>query len=278
MKPKTNPIISQEIYRDLIRNVDLDLGQKDLKLNLTAQHNSILQCLFLDGFRYSNLVNCLGIQYSEVIHHYEAILAELREKFVGSIMNELENQGYDNMVEKAFKKLKKNLEFDLEDSNSPANSIKDFEQALIGKVPKSMLDLSEFFSKFNHSYILYLSLKRMIKAYIILTTSCAKQVTHLFKIEIDPIFDINDVPMDSIDKSFPDDEIGTSHVQSSLLEQMRDVINQRGETFNQDMAKQAKYKEIVANQLMTGVISPNEIEEGMTPEEIVKQIIFKDKE
>ena len=97
LKPKNNPIISKQIYRDLVRHLEWDLGQQDFKTNLTKEHNEIMKCIFLDGFSEINLVHCLGRGYTSVVEKYRVILKNLQNLFINGVMNYLEFQGYDNI-------------------------------------------------------------------------------------------------------------------------------------------------------------------------------------
>jgi hypothetical protein len=277
LKPKTNPIISTEIYKDHIRNLEWDLGQHDFKSNLTAEHNSIMQCLFLDGFSYENMIHCLGDDYNTVVEQYRIILKHIQDHLIGSVMDYLEFRGYDNMVLDAYNDLKLKLEFDLEDSQSPWKTIDEFEQEIQGKLPSEMSDLTEFRHEFQSHYVIYLSFKRMMKAYIFLTVNCVREVVAIFKIQISKDFPVSKVPEDRIEQIFPDSEVEKgSDDKESLHMKVQKILRGEGDGFNHDMARQGKFKTLVAAHIASGKIAKSDLDPTMTPEQIIRKFVYGD--
>ena len=275
LKPKTNPILSTELYKDLIRTLEWNLDQANFKSNLTAEHNHIMQCLFLDGFSQENLVHCLGEGYSSVVEQYRVILKGVQDHFISSVMDYLEFRGYDNMASDAFNDLRLRLEFDLEDSQSPWGSIDNFEQELQGKVPSDMSDLAEFRHEFQSHYVIYLSFKRVMKAYTFLTINCVREVISIFHIDISPIFVLSNIPEERIEQIFPDSEVASgSDDRESLHMKVKKILRGEGDGFNHDMARQGKFKTLVAASLASGKIPKSDIDPTMTPEEIIRKFVY----
>lgn len=274
MVPKNNPIISVQLYKDLIGGMKWDLGQHTLKSDLTQTHNDVLSCLFLDGFRNSNLQACLGPQFEGVIAKYEEKANIMRHKFVQAIMDHLEFEGYDNMAPIEFENLSKDLLFALEANQPVLPSLKAFENDIAGSVPSDMSEMSHVFAIADEHYLIYLSLKRMMKAYSILTVKCFVQVVQMNHIELQPDNGLENFPEEEIDKFFPDSEIEKQYNdKESLHEKLINAINKETNTFNEDMMKQAKLKNLLAAQLASGKLDAMDIDPEMTPEEIFRAIV-----
>ena len=234
-----------------------------------------MQCLFLDGFSKKNLVHCLGEGYSSVVEQYRVLLKSVQNLFISGVMDYLEFRGFDNMASDAFHDLKLKLEFNLEDSQSPWESISDFEQEIQGKLPTDMTDLTDFRHEFQSNFMIYLSFKRIMKAYLLLTINCVKEVVHLFHIKISERFDISHIPEDRIEQVFPDSEVDTnSDSKESLHTKIKKILNGEGDGFNHDMARQGRFKTLVAANVASGKISESDLDRTMTPEQIIKKFVY----
>lgn len=275
LTPKNNPILSNEVYRDLIRSLEWDIGQHGLKSSLTQNHNHTLECLFLDGFSFKNLLHCLGDDYLTVLEEYQVILKGVQQKLIQAVADYLEFRGYDNMAFDAFNDLKLHLTFDLEANDSPWESISQFEQEIQGKLPTDMTDLSDFRHEFQFHYVVYLSFKRIMKGYIFLTVNCVREVVGLFDIEVDGRFPLNTVPEEHIEQVFPDAEVDqNSDTRQSIHEKVKQILRGEGDGFNHDMARQGKFKTIVAAHLATGKMDKSQLDATMTPEEIIRKFVY----
>jgi hypothetical protein len=190
-------------------------------------------------------------------------------------MDYLEFRGYDNMVLDAYNDLKLKMSFDLEDSKSPWKSIDDFEQEIQGKLPTDMTDLTDFRHEFQSHYVIYLSFKRMMKAYVYLTINCIREVVSLFKIHIVKTFPLAKIPEERIEQIFPDAEVETgSDDKETLHAKVQKILRGEGDGFNHDMARQGKFKTLVAAHIASGKIPRSDLDSSMTPEEIIRKFVY----
>jgi hypothetical protein len=221
------------------------------------------------------MLHCLGEEYHSVVDEYRVVLKGIQEHLINSVMDYLEFRGYDNMAYDAFNDLKLHLSFDLEDNNSPWGSIDEFEQEIQGKLPTDMTDLSDFRHEFQFHYVVYLSFKRIMKGYTYLTINCVREVIGVFDIDVDEGFHVNEVPEDKIDGVFPDKEVDqNSDTKESMHEKIKKILEGEGDGFNHDMARQGKFKTIVAANVASGKIDKADLKPTMTPEEIIRKFVY----
>lgn len=128
MTPENNPVLNPQMYKDLTRVLDWNIGQRELMKELSIEHNYIMQCLFINGFNYENLIKCTGEKYIKVIQVYVAEFFKVKSKFQVAIANMVSSKGFDTFEYlPKMNRLKKDLMDTLDDNQDPDLSLARFE-------------------------------------------------------------------------------------------------------------------------------------------------------
>jgi hypothetical protein len=128
MTPENNPVLNPQMYKDLTRVLDWDIGQREMIKELTTEHNYLMQCLFMNGFNYENLVACTGEKYIKVIQVYVAEFFKVKSKFQVAIANMVSSKGFASFeFLPKMNRLKKDLMDTLDENQDPDLSLARFE-------------------------------------------------------------------------------------------------------------------------------------------------------
>lgn len=264
-------LLSQDVYNELIENIEWDLGQDTLRGELAQENQKVMKCLFDGGFNYDNLMLCVGQNYEKVIDAYHHEFDSTRYKFEDSILNALKHNGYDKIASESFDMLKKDLDEALANSCNPERALNDFERAVVGVVPTNMARLESLKKKTHGHYLVYLSFKRLIKAYILLTISCIQNFVEKSELPMPREFNYRLYSQATIDEMFPDDEITKLYTKKVASEDNNK--EEDGSSFNESLYKQGKYRHMVAFNIATGQVDPGTIDVSKTPKEIYDEVM-----
>jgi hypothetical protein len=259
------------VYDDLIQNIEWDMGQDTLRGELALENQKIMTCLFDGGFNYDNLMLCVGENYEKVIDAYHHEFDSTRHKFEDSILNALKYNDYHKIASESFETLKKDLEEALANSCNPERALNDFEKAVIGVVPANLARLETLKKKTHGHYLVYLSFKRLIKAYILLTISCIQDFVEKSQLPMPRDFNYRLYSQATLDEMFPDDEI--TKLYTKKAETGGEDSQEEGPSFNESMFAQGKYRNMVAFHIATGQVDPGMIDHSKTPKEIYDQVM-----
>lgn len=276
IETKHEKLLSDDVYDELMENIDWDMGQDTLRGELAAENQKIMRCLFDGGFNYQNIVQCVGDNYSKVIEAYHFEFDSTRHKFEESILNALRHNDYHHIAFEPFAELEKDLKAALEQNSNPEMALNAFEKAIVGLVPVNMSHLEDLKRKAHAHYLVYLSFKRLIKAYILLTISCIQSFVDLSQVAMPREFNYRLFSQDELDEMFPEDEITKMYTKkrTPTEEADEDAQSENSEiSFNEGLAKQGKYRNAIALHVATGRVDPGTIDHSKPPAQIYKELI-----
>ena len=161
-------LLSKDVYDELIENIEWDMGQDTLRGELANENQKIMRCLFEGGFNFDNIIACVGENYDRVIDAYHYEFDSTRHKFEDSIIQALKHNDYHKIAHESFTTLETELKETLEANCNPEMALNTFEKNIFGVVPTDMEHLEDLKKKTHGHYLVYLSFKRLIKAYICL--------------------------------------------------------------------------------------------------------------
>lgn len=279
LKNEHDPLLSDPVYEELTSNLDWDLGQDTLRGELSRENQKLMRCLFIGGFSYANIEHCLGDNYDHVIEGYHAKVEETRLKFEESILEALKSQGFDIMAPDAFQTLAAELDEALANSENPEMALNNFQLSIKDRIPADHANIEDLKQRMHGHYLVYLSFKRLIKAFIFMTISCVQSFIEKVELSVPREFNYKLFSEDKIEKMFPEDEINKMYtkkvtVQNDKLDKMNILSTS---TFNQDMAKQGNYSNLIAMNIATARIDDDDIDINKTPEENFKSVVLQGK-
>ena len=266
-------ILSEDVYNDLAQNIDWDLGQKTLRGELAEENLKIMKCIFNGGFNLENLLECIGDNYEKVIQAYHTELEKTRTKFEDSIINALKSKGYDKIASNSFEKFEISLKEALQENSNPEMALNLFEKEVLGIVPADMEHLEVLKKKTHGHYLVYLSFKRLIKAYILMTIACLQQFLDKAELPMPVEFNYRLFSEKELDDMFPEDEISKIYTHKTVVKENHSTEEGSGKTFNEEMVRQARFKNILAINLATGKLEPTDFDHSKMPEDIYKGVI-----
>ena len=270
-------ILSEAIYDELVQNIDWDLGQDTLRGELAEENVNIMKCVFRGGFNMDNLEKCLGQNYDNVIESYHEVFNKTRRKFEDSILKVLRDNGYDSIASESFEILEKQLDEALENSVNPEIPLKEFENAIYGIVPADMQKIEDLKKKAHGHYLVYLSFKRLIKAYVLMTIACLQKFIDLTKMTIPDQFNYKLYSADKLEEMFPENEIKrmyTKKLNEDDFKKHAETKVKEEQSFNEDLLEQGKFQNAITYKLATGQITPDLVDHSQIPEENFKDIIM----
>lgn len=276
IESKHKALLSKDVYDDLIENIEWDMGQDTLRGELATENQKIMGCLFNDGFNYDNIMHCVGDNYSKVIEAYHREFETTRTKFEASILGALRHNGYHRIAAESYATLEEELHEALAENCNPEMALNDFEKSVLGVVPTNLEQLEDLKKKTHGHYLVYLSFKRLIKAYILLTISCIQNFVDSSALPMPREFKYQLYSQETLDEMFPEDEIAKLYTKKKTpreeLEEDKQVPGS-DVTFNESLYKQGKYRNFVAFHLATGQVDPGVIDESKTPQEIFEDVM-----
>ena len=276
IESKHKALLSKDVYNELIEDMEWDMGQDTLRGELANENQKIMRCLFEGGFNYDNIIACVGENYDRVIDAYHYEFDSTRTKFEESILNALKHNDYHKIAHESYTELEHDLHEALEENTNPEMALNIFEKSIFGVVPTDMEHLEDLKRKTHAHYLVYLSFKRLIKAYILLTISCVQNFVEASQLPMPREFNYRLFSEATLDEMFPEDEISKLYTKKKTTKQEIDeekAIPNEDVTFNESLAKQGKYRNIVALHIATGQIDPHMIDESKTPEEIYHDVV-----
>lgn len=276
IESKHKALLSKDVYNELIENIEWDMGQDTLRGELATENQRIMSCLFNGGFNYENLMECVGDNYEKVIEAYHYEFDSTRHKFEESILGALRHNGYHKIAAESFENLEKELHEALEENCNPEMALNNFEKAVLGVVPTNLQRIEDLKKKTHGHYLVYLSFKRLIKAYILLTISCIQNFVDSSALPMPREFKYQLYSQEILDEMFPEDEISKLYTKKKTPKQ--EIEDEKKEsqddmTFNESMFKQGKYRNFVAFHLATGQVDPGVIDKSKTPREIFEDVM-----
>ena len=275
-------LLSEYVYKDLAENLEWDLGQDTLRGELAEENEKIMKCLFSQGFNLDNMEHCVGRNYDNVINAYNNEFDKTRHKFEDSVIGALKSKGYDQIASESFLAMETELKEALANNCNPEIALNTFENKLVGVVPTDMEHLEELKKRTHGHYLVYLSFKRLIRAYILLTISCIQNFLTISRIPLPSDFNYRLYSEDRIEEMFPDDEISKVYTKKKKAFSNDDESEDNSEigndedkerTFNEDMVRQGRFKNVVAMNLAIGNIDPQNIKETDLPEKIYHDVV-----
>jgi hypothetical protein len=272
IETKHKALLSQDVYNELIENIEWDMGQDTLRGELANENQKIMSCIFDGGFNYDNLMKCVGDNYEKVIEAYHYEFDSTRHKFEDSILNALKYNDYHKIAAESFETLETELKESLKENCNPERALNDFEKAVVGVVPADLARLEDLKKKTHGHYLVYLSFKRLIKAYILLTISCIQDFIESSHLPMPREFNYRLYSESTLDEMFPEDEITKIYTKKTEGEE-GDDSEKSDISFNESMYKQGKYRNIVAFHIATGQVDPGVIDESKTPKEIYHEVV-----
>ena len=269
-------LLSKDVYNELIENIEWDMGQDTLRGELAVENQKIMRCLFDGGFNYDNLMDCVGENYEKVIDAYHFEFDSTRHKFEESILGAIRHNGYHKIAAESYATLETELHEALEENCNPEMALNNFEKSVLGVVPANLEKIEDLKKKTHGHYLVYLSFKRLIKAYILLTISCVQNFVDSSALPMPREFKYQLYSQETLDEMFPEDEIAKLYTKKKTPKQEIEEESQVPDddvTFNESMYKQGKYRNFVAFHLATGQVDPGVIDKSKTPREIFEDVI-----
>ena len=223
--------------------------------------------------------SCLGDNYEHVIDGYHAKLNETRLKFEESVLDALKMQGFDQMAPDAFQTLELELDEALGQSENPEMALNNFEESVSGRIPADHAKLEELKQRMHGHYLVYLSFKRLIKAFILMTISCVQNFIDAAHLPVPREFNYRLYSENKIEAMFPEDEINKVYTKKQKIvgDEKGDVNHMSDNSFNEEMVRQGHYNNLIAMNLATARIAHSDIDNSKTPEENFKNVILMGK-
>ena len=271
-----NPIISKPLYKDLIKVMDWDIGQRVLIRELSAENNYMMQCLLSTGFNPENIELCVGEKYIKVIEVYTAEFLKLKMGLLDAIIGTLKSKGYDNdEIRPVLNVFKKKLMDDLGDNKDPDLALAYLENEMKEREDYQKNDWLEMNHKLQGNYLIYVSLKKIIKGFVFMTIRCVQELSELVQVEFPEGENPKLYNKGRVEASFPEDEIERVFKEKRDMEnELQSMIKRTGTSFNDALAKQGKYKELVTLHLATARVAPGDVDMDQTPEQMFKNTIL----
>ena len=271
-----SPIVTETIFRDLIRVLEWDIGQHDLLDELNEEHNLVMQCMLFSGFNWENLMKCAGENYDKVIEIFMAEFFKLRVRFLGQIIKMLKGEGLDKPgYEHEIVQVRNEMHDDLDNDRDPDLSVNRLKLRLEQQDIESNIHFDAVLQKIDQAYLIYVSLKRLVKAYALMTIRCLQEFLDLSDIEQPPGKNYRLYDQGKLNHMFPDEEVErVFQEQRNFKEQLKNLHETKSKSFNDDLAKQGKFKNLVALHVAAGNIKPQQIEPGATPQHMFEKLIL----
>lgn len=312
MTPETNPILSPSMYKDLTRVLDWDIGQREMLQELVTEHNYLMQCLLLNGFKYESLLECAGEKYIKVIQVYTAEFFKIKGNFLSAIAGMVASKGYDEHdYIPMINRLKKDLMDTLNNNEDPDLSLSRFEEEVTSNDIQDQInerrlsddksehsdhteahelfhdqseassededldsspEFKQMYEQLQSNYLIYVSLKKVVKGFIFTTIRCIQEFAERTQIMIPVDENIRLYNKTQLDESFPESEMTRVFEERKELEsEMKDLVQNSAKSFNVNLAKQGKYNHLVALHAANGNIKLGEMNISDTPEKMFKE-------
>lgn len=274
-----NPIITEPIYKDLVRVLEWNIGQHTLLHEMNKEHNLTMQCLMYSGFNWENLMRCTGENYDKVIEIFMAEFFKIRVKYLGQIMQMLKAEGLEQKgYEEETEIVRNEIHDDLDKGRDPELSVNRLQLRLDHQELDSGINFVSVQQKIAQSYTIYVSLKRLMKAYALMTIRCVQEYLELIDIETPPGKNYKMYDQGRLDSVFPDEEVQrVFQEQKQIHKQLKKLAEESTKSFQENLAKQGKFKNLLALHLASGSIKPKDIEPGVTPEKMFTKLVIDPK-
>ena len=329
MTPENNPILSKAMYKDLIKVLDWDIGQRELMDELTKENNYLMQCLLVNGFHYGNIIECTGEKYLKVIQVYTAEFFKIKSNFQSAISGVVASKGYDEHdYLPVLNQFKKDLMDNLNNNEDPDIALSKFERAVtstdnddedfhsdhgddhgehivedshdehrerrLGGTSHAVVheidepdfeeeeedfesspEFKQMYEQLQNNYLIYVSLKKIVKGYILTTIRCVQEFAEKSEVMIPADENIRLFNKTLLEETFPESEmIRVFEERKELESEMKEIVNNNSKSFNSDMAKQGKYNHLVALHIANGNIGLNDVDLTQSPEKIFKDSLL----
>ena len=312
MTPENNPILSPEMYKSLTRVLDWDIGQREMMEELCKENNFLMQCLLVNGFNYTNLIECTGHKYIKVIQVYTAEFFKIKSNFLTAIAGMVSSKGYDAFdYIPHMNQLKKDLMDTLDENRDPDFALATFEHTVtttddIGEHHERILteehdheDTDEFneftsedsefseedfestpefkqmYEQLQSNYLIYVSLKKIVKGFVLTTIRCVQEYAEKAEVMIPADENIRLYNKTQLDQTFPQSEMDRVFEERKELEsEMHDIVQKGTKSFNASLAKQGKYNHLVALHSANGNVNIGDINFSDPPEKTFKESLL----
>lgn len=140
---------------------------------------------------------------------------------------------------------------------------------------ESSPEFKQMYEQLQNNYLIYVSLKKIVKGFILTTIRCIQEFAEKSEVMIPADENIRLFNKTLLDETFPESEMTRVFEERKELEsEMGELVKNQSKSFNSDMAKQGKYNNLVALHLANGNISSEEVDLTQTPEQIFKNSLL----
>jgi hypothetical protein len=279
---------------------------------LTKEHNYLMQCLLLNGFKYENLITCAGEKYIKVIQVYTAEFFKIKSNFLSAIAGMVASKGYDDHdYIPVMNRLKKDLMDTLNENEDPDFCLSRFEEEVtssdlddniherrlssddvseesvhelfhdesnlsnVDEELESSPEFKQMYEQLQSNYLIYVSLKKIVKGFVFTTIRCIQEFAEKTQIMVPVDENIRLYNKTQLEDSFPESEMKRVFEERKELEsEMKDLVDNQGKSFNANLAKQGKYNHLVALHAANGNIQLGEMKVSDTPEKMFKESLL----
>ena len=275
MTEENSPMISPQLYKDLVGSLDWDIEQHDLIANLSSENNYIMLCVLYQGFSFDNFVDCSGEGYSKVIDVYTTEFIKLKFGMVDGVISMLKSHNYDSFeVKEHLNRFRRELMDDLNENKDPVLSLEKFQKDVEHWEEYDAEAFVDMFKKLKSNYYIYVALKKIIKGYILLTIRCLQDYFEMVGPQVPEGENILLYNKTRLDDTFPDEEIERVFTNKKEEEkELEDLSKGSSASFNVDMAKQHRYQHLLSMYVANAKISEDDLDKLDTPQNNFKRLI-----